>query len=302
MKQKKSIGLIAALVATAIWAGNFVVARALADSIPPIQFNFWRWFIALIAILPFGLKNLGQDMALARKSFAYLSLMAILGVTLMNTFVYKAGQTTESLNMALIMPATPMVILILARIFYNEPITGVRLAGMILASLGILALVSRGSLDRLLNMQFQPGDIWTLACMLCFALYSLFMRQRPTDISPAGFNIIVFGLGLIYCLPFLGAELWLLPGIRLSWEAVIGIGYAGLGCSALAFWLWTVSIDRIGPVKSGIIYYALPFFAAIMGRIVLDERVTLAQLWGGCLIIGGILLATLPFSRKIEDR
>lgn len=294
----KYTGYAAALAATAIWAGNFVAARALADQIPPIQFNFWRWVIAFLAILPFGLSSLREDLNRAGKNFGYLSIMAILGVTLMNAFIYKAGQTTESLNMALIMPATPIVIMVLARMVYNEPITALRLCGMLLASIGIIALISRGNLERLLNLQFQQGDIWTLGCMLCFALYSLFMRQRPADISPTGFNIIVFGLGILYSFPLLLAELWLVAWPSLTFEGAFGIGYAGIGCSALAFWLWTVAIDKTGPVKAGIIYYSLPFFAAVMGKIILDENVTFAQIWGGCLIIGGILLATFPFSKK----
>ena len=298
----KYLGFAAALGATAVWAGNFVVARALAEQMPPVQVNFWRWVVAFFVILPFGIANLRSDLKVARKYFGYLSIMALLGVTLMNSFIYKAGETTESLNMALIMPATPLVIMILARIIYSDQINLIRTIGIIMATTGIIILISRGDFSRIIDMQFQIGDIWTLGCMICFALYSLFMRQRPELISPVGFNIIVFGLGILYCLPFLALELWLLPRPGLNWQLVIGICYAGIGCSAIAFWLWTVAIDRIGPVRSGIIYYLLPFFAAIMAKIVLNESIYPAQIWGGCLIIGGILFATLPiraiFPRK----
>ena len=45
MKQNTS-GYLLALLAVVIWSGNFVVARAVADMIPPWQCNFWRWFTA----------------------------------------------------------------------------------------------------------------------------------------------------------------------------------------------------------------------------------------------------------------
>lgn len=291
--QKTLTGFAAALAATAVWAGNFVAARALAEQIPPIQFNFWRWVIAFLAMLPFALPHLRNDLPIARQRFGYLSLMALLGVTLMNAFVYKAGQTTESLNMALIMPATPALILILARIVYKEAINFRTLAGIAVASLGIIVLISRGSWQRLTTLQFQAGDIWTLGCMACFALYSLFMRQRPEEISSTGFNAIVFGLGIIYALPLFLLEIYFLPLPRLSWSIAAGIAYSGLGCSALAFWLWTIAIDRIGPVRSGFIYYCLPFFAALMAWIVLNEQIIPSQAAGGFLIICGIILATL---------
>lgn len=287
-------GYISSLVATALWAGNFVVARALAFAIPPFQFNFWRWVVAFAVILPFALPGLRADWPCVRAHIRYLSIMALIGVTMMNVFIYKAGQTTESLNMALIMPATPAVIIVLARIFYGEPIGWRKVLGVVTASLGIVVLVSRGSWARLCALEFQDGDLWTLGCMGCFAVYSLLMRQRPREISSTGFNAVVFGLGILFALPMTLTEASLLPLPTLSWPVVWGVCYAGIGSSALAFWFWTVGVDRIGPVKAGLVYYTVPFFAAIMAKIVLDENVVAAQLWGGCLIIGGIVCATLP--------
>lgn len=292
--RRNVIGYLAALLATMVWAGNFVAARALAWDIPPWQFNFWRWLIAFCAILPFGLPCFRGDWPAIKRNFRYLSVMALLGVTLMNTFVYKAGQTTESLNMALIMPATPAVILVLARVFYHESISPRRLFGMLTSMAGILLLITRGDIQRLATLDINSGDLWTLGCMLCFAFYSLLMRQRPRDISAIGFNVVVFGLGILYSLPFVGLEMCLSPLPRVSDRLIIGLCYAGLGCSALAFWLWTIGIDRIGPVMAGIVYYSLPVFAAIMARLILDESTRPIQILGGLLIIGGIFVATFP--------
>jgi hypothetical protein len=36
------LGYFFAIVATAIWSGNFIVARGLNESIPPISLAFWR--------------------------------------------------------------------------------------------------------------------------------------------------------------------------------------------------------------------------------------------------------------------
>lgn len=286
------IGYGAALLATMIWAGNFVAARALAWAIPPLQFNFWRWVIAFAVILPFAIPHLRADWPIFRAHFGYMSLMALLGVTLMNAFIYQAGHSTESLNMALLMPASPLVVLVLARVFYAEPIRPGRLAGMLCAMCGILVLISRGSWQTLLALEVRPGDLWTMGCMLSFALYSLLMRKRPKDISPSGFNALVFGLGLVYALPMIALEMYFLPLPRFSLPLLTGLLYAGVGCSALAFWLWTVGIDRVGPVRASIIYYSLPLFAAIMARIVLDETVSFAQILGGALITAGIFAAT----------
>lgn len=290
-------GYGAAFFATIIWAGNFIAARALAWQIPPCQFNFWRWVIAFIVLLPFAWRHLARDLSLARRHYAYISLMAIIGVTLMNTFIYKAGETAESLNMALIMPATPAVILILAWLFYGEEISGRRLCGLIICILGILILVTQGDYHKLINLEFKSGDIWTLGCMLCFALYSLFLRKRDSSISSLGFNVIVFGGGIIFSLPLVFMEIYLLPLPTCNWKIATGVLYSGIGCSAIAFWLWTIGVDKLGPVKAGFIYYSLPVFAGIMAKIILDENVILPQIIGGTLILSGIFTATVQFKK-----
>ena len=62
MESKNSIlGYFFALAATAIWSGNFILARDLNESISPINLAFLRWVIAIIVFLPFAYKHLISD-------------------------------------------------------------------------------------------------------------------------------------------------------------------------------------------------------------------------------------------------
>lgn len=289
----KSLGYLAALGATVIWSGNFVVARAIAEDIPPIQLNFWRWVVALLCMLPMGLPHLKREWPEIRKHIGYLSFMALSGVSLLNTLIYKGGQSTESLNMALLVPTVPIMIVILSRIVYGEPITPRRLLGIVVVMLGVLTIVSRGDLQRLAAVHFAAGDFWALGGAACFAVYSLFMRQRPVDISIGAFNTVIFALGLLFTVPALIWELCVLPLPSLSAGVGIGILYSGVGCSFVAYMLWAKAISIVGPVKAGFVYYTLPLFAAVASTLVLGEVVTLAHVLGGVCIIAGILVATV---------
>lgn len=286
-----------ALLATIIWSGNFVVARAVADMIPPWQCNFWRWVIAFAVCLPFAWRHLRQDFPLLRRHWRYVSLMALLGVSFMNTFFYKAGQTTPSLNMALIAPTAPVIILLLSRIIYGDPISPRRLLGMCVVMAGIVVLVSRGDWQRLASLSFAGGDLWSLGGALSFGLYSLFIRSRPAGLSTLGFSAATFGLGSLFCLPAVIGEMWLLPPVVWSGEVLTGVLYAGIGCSFVSFSLWTRAIASIGPVRAGIVYYSLPLYAALAAWLVLGEAVIAAQVVGGLLIVGGIVTATLQTHR-----
>ncbi|MHC1789022.1 DMT family transporter [Solidesulfovibrio sp.] len=286
-------GFIAALAATVLWAGNFVVARGIAHEIPPIQLNFWRWVLALCCILPLALPKLRADLPIIRRHWPYLTAMGLVGVAALNSLIYKAGQTTESLNMALLVPTAPVMIIILSRVIYGEPLTRRRLAGVVVVLLGVVELVSRGDWQHIAAMQFRPGDLWALAGAACFALYSLFIRKRPAGISIEGFNAAMFALGIVLMLPPVAWEMAVLPRPVWSSHVVLGVLYAGIGCSFAAYTLWTKAIASIGPVLAGIVYYSLPLFTAIESLLLLGERIALSHLIGGALIVSGIMLATL---------
>jgi drug/metabolite transporter (DMT)-like permease len=105
--------------ATALWSGNFIIARGLSESIPPVSLAFYRWVVAAIVFLPFALKPLLREWDCLRTHLPYLSMTALLGVTLFNTLIYFAGHTTTALNLSLISITFPIVIVILSRIIYG---------------------------------------------------------------------------------------------------------------------------------------------------------------------------------------
>lgn len=293
----KTLGYISALAATVIWSGNFVVARGVADVIPPIQLNFWRWVLALVCVLPLALPKLRTDWPSLRRHWKYLSFMGFFGITALNALIYKAGQTTESLNMALLVPTAPVIILVFSRLIYGEPITLRRLCGLVVVLCGVLALISRGDWNNLLAVRFTAGDLWALAGAVSFAIYSLFMRQRPESISVEGFNAAIFALGLLFALPMAIWESAVMPSPSWTMPVIISILYAGVGCSFAAYLLWTRAIGSIGPVSCGMVYYTLPLFTAVEGLYILGEHINLAHIVGGGLIVAGILVATAPLRR-----
>lgn len=286
-------GYLAALAATIIWAGNFVLARGVAHDIPPLQLNFWRWTLALVCMLPVALPKLHADWPGMRKNWRYLAAMALVGVAALNALIYKAGQTTQSLNMALLVPTAPIMIIVMSRIIYGEPITYRRLAGVGVVLVGVLALISRGDWQHIAAVKFTPGDLWALAGSACFAVYSLFIRKRPASISLEGFNAAMFGAGIVLMVPALVWEAAVMPAPTWNASVVVAVLYAGIGCSFAAYLLWTKAISVIGPVLAGIVYYSLPLFAAIESVVILDEHVALFHIFGGGLIIAGILVATV---------
>ena len=77
--QTRSVtGYLLVLAATAIWSGNFIVARGLSDSIPPVTISFLRGLVAVIVLIPFGMRGLYRDIRTVRKRLGYLTVIALL--------------------------------------------------------------------------------------------------------------------------------------------------------------------------------------------------------------------------------
>jgi len=284
-------GALAALAATVIWSGNFVIARGVADAIPPATLAFFRWAVACVALAPFAWKPLRREWPQLRRNAGYLALTALLGVTLFNTLIYLAGRSTETLNLSLISTCIPAFILLLSRIFLGEALTPARLGGLAAALAGVLLLTTRGHPETLLALQPNPGDLWMLLAALLFAAYSILVRRKPESIGPTALLGASFGLGLLFLLPWTALEVALGPSPKFSPPVLGAIAYIGLGASLAAYWLWSRALTDIGPSRAGIIYYSLPLFSGIEAALLLGEPITWVHLASGALIIGGIRLS-----------
>jgi len=295
LKNNKSLlfGYLFALGATAIWSGNFIIARDLNESIPPISLAFWRWVVAVLVLTPFAYKKLITEWKTLKKNSLYLSIVSFLGVTVFNTLIYVAGHTTTAINLSLISITFPVFIVILSRVFYKEAITIYKTIGILLVLFGVVLLITKGELSKLLNLSFAIGDIWMLLAAIIFALYSILLRKKPTELSVSGFQLSTFILGLAFLFPFFIWETLNSPPIQYESKTIFSILYVGIFASLTAYILWNKAIVNIGATNAGMIYYTLPIFSGFLAYLFLDETIGINHLYSLLLILSGILIATL---------
>ena len=294
-------GYLFAIGATAIWSGNFIIARDLNENIPPISLAFWRWVVAVIVFLPFGLKSLIAERNLLLKRIPYLSVTALLGITIFNTLIYIAGQTTTAVNLSLIAITFPVFIVILSRFFFRELITVNKAIGIIIVATGVVLLITKGSLSSLMNISFAIGDVWMLAGALIFAIYSILLKQKPEELSIWSFQLSTFVLGLIFLFPFFVWESTTALPVEFTSKIVYSILYLGIFASLSAFVFWNKAIIIIGPSKAGMIYYTLPLFSGFLAYIFLNEDISSIHFYSALLIMAGILTANYE-SKKPDLR
>jgi drug/metabolite transporter (DMT)-like permease len=295
MKKKHAVGYAFALLATAFWSGNFIVARSFSDSIHPFSLSFYRWLVAVIAFSPFAIKYVIKDWKVIKKHFPYLTLTAFLGVSVFNTLIYFAGRSTVAVNMSLIMLTFPIHILIISSIVFKEKIGWLKILGIIVVIFGVLGIVTKGKILSILSIQFNSGDPIMLLTALIFASHSILVKSKPEKLSIVSLQYVTFFLGMVILFPF---HLWsknYSVEVLFSREMIIGILYIGIFSSLVSFVSWNKAIDKIGASTAGLIYYLLPLFSGIAAWIILKEKLQYYHLICGLLIILGIIISNQKF-------
>jgi drug/metabolite transporter (DMT)-like permease len=291
-------GALLALLAVIIWSGNFVVARATIHDISPFSLSFFRWLSATVCILPFAIKNIKQDWKAIKHSMHYLFWVSFAGITLFNTFIYIGGHYTTAINLALIgTTSSPIIAIILARIFLKEQVGWLKLIGVLLCITGVLFLLSRGEWRNLVNFHFSVGDKWVIVGATCFALYNVLTRKKPAAISGISFLGVIFSLGTMLLIPFYVWDVAYAPPIHWSTKLVYIILFLGIGSSVISYLLWNNAIQRLGAGRTAIFGNLLPIFSSIEAALILHESFTWVHFAGMILVFAGILLANFSLFR-----
>ena len=283
------IGYLFAIGATAIWSGNFIVARGLSDSIPPVSLAFYRWLVAVIVFIPFAFKNLIQEWVIIKRHLPYFSITAFLGITTFNTLIYFAGHTTTAMNLSLIAITFPVFIILFSIFHYKERFTIKKSIGVILVLTGVVILITKGNISTLFNISFNIGDFWMLLASIIFAVYSLLLKNKPARISIMALQLSTFILGIIFLFPFFLWEQTTIHQSILTETTIPAILYVGIFASLCAFVLWNKSIIILGPSKAGMVYYTLPLFSGFLAYLFLNESVSMIHFYSIVLIFSGIV-------------
>jgi drug/metabolite transporter (DMT)-like permease len=293
-KRKILIGIGLAVLATLIWSGNFIIARAVIKDIPPITLGFYRWLTATLILLPFAWRYIPQGFRLLKKRPGYFLLVAVTGVSMFNTFVYIAGHYSTAINMAILGTcSSPVMSVILARIFLKEKIPLVRLIGMIVCIVGVLYLLSQGNFRNLVSFRFTRGDWWILAAALSFAIYNTSVKKKPREMPAVGFLFIVFFLGTLILVPFYIYELNNKGGFVIDLSNISSILYLGLGASVICFLIWNKAIAALGSGRTALFGNLIPVFSSIEAVILLNEEISMVHIISFILVVAGLVLANL---------
>ncbi len=275
------------------WSGNFIIGKFISDNVQPLELAFFRWFFVCIFLLPsLFFIDLKRLIFFIKQKLVFFIFISLLGITLFNTIVYLALQTTKATNALLINSIVPILILILSFFILKTKISKIQILGIVLSTIGVVYLVLKGDFFNLLEVEFTHGDFWILLSSLVWALYSVVVKFKPQGIKHLELFVIIVYLGFLLLIPW-----YLFQGYSLTHEIEVFkqswpyFLYVSFFASLLSFYFWHMGIDSIGAEKTGQFTHLMPIFGAILAFIFLKERLEYYHAIGALLIGVGIYLS-----------
>ena len=275
-----------------LWAGNWVLGRALRDTFDPVSLNFWRWFVALAVLTPFGLRAIAGKAAVLRQNWRILALLALLSVPLFQTMVYQGLRTTTAINAVLLNSSAPVFMIACSWLVERERATPRQIAGMLISLAGIVIIMTRGEPSRLVELELHAGDAWILAAMPLWGLYSVLLKRRPPELGGVALLFVVALLGVTMLAPFFLVASTVAPPKPPTLEVVAAVLYVGIAASVIAFICWNRGVAIVGANAAGFTLHFLPAFGTLLAIVFLGEAFRGFHAAGVATILAGVLLAT----------
>ena len=291
----KSVSMICALITTFIWGTAFIAQDTGMDNIGPLTFNFSRFVVGFITILPIALifekKKIVQEISSNSKLFyKYLIFM---GVSLfLGTFLQQASlQYTNIANAAFFTVFYVPLVPILLFFIYSS-----KVHWSIWPSIG-LCIFGVYLLSDFSNSEVMLGDGLVILCSVFWALHIIyagkFMETFDIPIFYAALQaLFVATLSLLFSYLF---EEIKLSNILLESSSII---YAGVFSGGIAFTLQMFAQKNIEEAPAAIIYSLEGVFAALAGWIILNQFLNLSNIIGCLLILIAVIFSQLAPSSK----
>ncbi len=272
------------------WAGNTVAGRMSTGEISPMVVVFLRWFIISIFLILFLNKKLILSFNLISGKLVWLCLMGSLGLTGFNALFYIAAQNTTAINLGIIQGIMPAIILVGSVIMFKELVNFTKVAGLIIAFFGVLVVVSQGDYKRVILMSFNYGDLVMLCACFFYSGFTLGLKNKPV-IDPIVLMTYFSLSALIFSIPLLITEYYLgliqVPATSTAWLTILYIAFVP---SFLAQIFFIRGVELVGASKAGLFINFLPIFAAILGVLLLGERLYVYHLISLFIVLLGVYL------------
>ena len=283
------MGHIGAMAAVAMWGLSFVSTKVIMEEghLSPTEAHIYRFIIAYLIILFIAHKRLFCD------NWRDEGLMALVGICAGSIYFIAentALQYTLTANVSLLTSTSPLItVLLVALIYRNEKLGAGLITGSCVAFVGVACVIFNSST----SVQINPlGDLLAIGASFSWAVYSLILKRLNVTYDAMFITRKTFFYGIVTAIPFMLFEPTLInPFHALANPLVLGnLLFLALGASICGYYLWALTVKKMGAVKANNYMYFQPVVTLIAGALALGEHISMLGYAGFALILFGLWL------------
>ena len=299
MNKQKFKSTASLFLATIIWGFAFIAQSVGMERIGPLTFQAARCGLAVVflfcvcPILEAGKCSLRESL----KKWADPKLWKagiLCGLALfVAASLQQIGLVSTDAGKAGFITAMYIVLVPVLGIFLGRKIPKAAVFSVILAVAGLYLLSAMGASG------INTGDLCLMGCALAFAVQITFVDRMAQDLDGIRLNCIQALTVTVISLPCaFFTETIVISDLLACWGPLMFAGVLSMG---VAYSLQIVGQKALEPTTASLIMSLESVFAALGGAWLLQERMTLFELLGCCLVFAGVVISQLPERKKNND-
>lgn len=278
-------GMVYVLAAITSWGIYFPFAKLMLEKLSPTVFVVFRFGIGVIVLFVMT-RRLGRSLAVRRSDVGFMIIAGLVGITVHQLIQLWGLEHTTATNTGWILTLIPPVTGLLGWIFLKEKVSPRQIAGIVIATIGVLLFVSKGK-PTTLSLGGNLGDLLVLGSVGTWSVYTIMTKSRLHDYDPLPMSTIHMAVGTGALLLIGG---WRIPGevgalTATDWIIVLLIGVIPSG---IAYYWWNAGLKRLTAVNTSAYLFLEAIVASLAGFAVLGERFTWSMVPGGVFIVAGV--------------
>ena len=287
-------------LATLGWGSNTIASRLAVGEVSPMLLIFFRWGFVVVILLSLYWRQMIDEWPIIRPRLKWLLIMGGCGLSLFNAFFYIAAHSTTAVNLGIIQSTMPGMILLGSFMFFGDRINRLQFSGLLLTLLGVGVIVTQGSLEQLMQLTFNHGDLLMIFACSFYAMYTVGLKSRPKIsgmVMLAYFSVAAF----LMTIPLMIFESFIYGTVMPGVKGFAIVFYIAIVPSFLSQIFFMRGVDLIGPGSAGLYANLVPIFSAIMAVLLLSEEFAFFHLAAMLLVFGGIGLFEYQSRRKVSS-
>ena len=288
MNKQKFKSILLLLTATVIWGSAFI-AQSVGNSIGPFTFQAVRCFLAVGFLVPvtfFFDKTKGRSFTCewSDKSLWKTGLWCGLALFVAAS-LQQVGLVYTDAGKAGFITAMYIVLVPVCGLFLKQKPSLSAIVAIAVAVVGLYLLSAAGV------SAINKGDLMVMGCALAFAVQITIVDRCAANLDGVRLNCIQAFICGAMSIPFVVAESPVLSEILKYWGPLVFAGVLSMG---VAYTLQILGQKHLEPTPASLIMSLESVFAAIGAWLILQERMTPAELTGSILVFSAVLISQIP--------